>query len=308
MKDNFYSFNEYLKNIFGERVQRISINAGFRCPNIDGTLSSDGCIYCNNKSFGIYIDSNKSIEDQIMDSIAFYKKRLGANKFIAYFQSFSNTYSNLKTLRRTYDIIKKFPEIVGLFISTRPDSVDEEKIRLISEYQKKYLVWIEYGLQTTHDKILKLINRNHTYQDFLGALDLTRKYKINVGIHMILGLPFMTHDDMILDAERIAKLDVQGVKFHVLKAVKGTKLEDLYHKNKISVLSKEDYIRLVCDFLERLPGSAVILRIISSSSPEYLIAPLWVTQKAQIIDEIKKELQRRKTFQGSCYEGSSYKG
>lgn len=298
MQERFYSFNRYLRDKFGQRVQKISLDAGFGCPNIDGNLSTDGCVYCNNKGFGKYARLGKSVEEQIEDSITFYGQRLGVKKFIAYFQSFTNTYADLEILKEKYDLIRKYPQIVALFISTRPDCINEEKIKLIADYQEDYLVWIEYGLQTTHNRILNLINRNHTYEDFLSALDLTRRYKINVGIHLILGLPSLTYGDMLVDIERIASLDIQGIKFHVLHVLKDTKLEELYRKGEINLLSQKEYIGIICDFLERLPKSLVILRLVSSALGDYLIAPLWMNDKHRVLEGIRKELEKRGTYQG----------
>jgi len=302
MKERFYSFNRYLRDKFGERVQRISIDAGFDCPNLDGTLNNNGCLYCNNKAFGTYARANKPIEEQINDSIEFYSERLGAKKFIAYFQSFTNTYAGPQVLRKKYDIIKRFPQIVGLSISTRPDCVDQEKIELISQYKKDYLVWIEYGLQTTHDHILNKVNRQHTYQDFLNVLALSRKYEINVGVHMILGLPLATYQDMMEDACRICGLDIQGIKFHILHILKGTGLEQLYKQGKIHLLNKDEYVKIVCDFLERIPQRWVILRLVSNAFSEYLVAPSWINEKAQVIEDIKLELKQRGTYQGFCLD------
>ena len=303
MEGKYFSFNDYLKGLFGQRVQRISLDAGFNCPNVDGTLSKQGCIYCNNQGFSHYTRLKKTVDEQIFESIDFYKKRLGANKFIAYFQSFTNTYDELKNLKKKYDEIKKFPEIVGLFISTRPDCIDEEKIKLISEYKKDYLIWIEYGLQTTHNHILKAINRNHTYEDFLTALDLTRKYEINVGVHVILGLPSANYEDMIKDAERLSKLDIQGIKFHILHVLQSTILEQMHKKSQIKFLSEKEYIKIICDFLEKIPSSVAILRLVSTAFSEYLIAPQWINQKQKIIKGIEKELAKRGTYQGVYHEG-----
>jgi len=298
MRTQINSFNTYLRGKFGRRVQKISVDAGFNCPNLDGTLSKNGCIYCNNKAFGVYAGSGKSITEQIASSIEFYKKRMKVDNFIAYFQSFTNTYSDLKRLKENYDAIKKSPEIVGLFISTRPDCIDEEKLQLIVGYKKKYLVWIEYGLQTTHNRLLKVIKRNHTYEDFLNALALTRKYDINVGVHLILGLPSETRHDVIEDARRISSLDIQGVKFHVLHVLRGTKLEKYYQKGKIKLLGKKEYIGMICDFLEIVPPDLVILRLVSDAPSEYLVAPAWINQKVKVIEEINQELRRRGRFQG----------
>jgi hypothetical protein len=304
MKDGFYSFNQYLRSIFKERVHRISIDAGFSCPNRDGRLSDKGCIYCNNKGFGVFVGEDKSIEEQIKTSIEFYEKKLKVKKFIAYFQSFTNTYAGLEELERRYSIIKEFPQIVGLFISTRPDCIDKEKLKLISSYKKDYLVWIEYGLQTTHNHLLKEMNRNHTYEDFLSALELTKKFEINVGVHIILGLPSATYEDMIEDARKISQLALSGIKFHVLHILRDTPLEELYQKKKVNLLQEKDYIKIICDFLEIVPPDLVVLRLVSSAHPSYLVAPLWINKRNEIIEKIRKELENRNTYQGYFYEGS----
>jgi len=307
MKENYFSFNNYLKERFGQRIQRISLDAGFNCPNIDGTFSKDGCIYCNNRGFSRFARQGKAIDEQIKESIDFYKERMGVGKFIAYFQSYTNTYDNLKNLKEKYDAIKKFPEIVGLFISTRPDCVDDEKIKLISEYKKDYLVWVEYGLQTTHNHILKEINRNHTYEDFLTALDLTRKYGIDVGAHIILGLPSARHEDMIIDADRLSKLDIQGIKFHILHVLQSTILEKIFKSGKLDLLDSKEYIRIICDFLERLPSWVVVLRLVSTAFGDYLVAPGWINQKQKVIEDIKKEFIKRGTYQGFYHENAGCK-
>ena len=302
MKQLYFSFSRYLKGIFGERLQRISINAGFGCPNLDGKLSSSGCIYCNNKAFGTYARFPKSIEEQIQESISFYKTRYKVKKFIAYFQSYTNTYAPPKVLKERFDRIKQFKEISGLFIATRPDCVDEEKIKLIQTYQDKYLVWIEYGLQTTFDNILKAINRNHTYQDFLKALSLTRRFKINTGVHMILGLPGQSRDMAREDARRIAALDIQGVKFHLLHVLKDTPLEKLYREGKVTLLDEADYVAWLVDFLELIPPQMVIMRLNSTAHRDYLVAPKWINDKIRVISLIENELKRRKSFQGKYYK------
>jgi radical SAM protein (TIGR01212 family) len=300
-QDCFYSFNKYLREKFGERVHRISIDGGFNCPNIDDTLSSKGCIFCNNKAFVKYDNRFESIEDQIKESMEFYNQKMGVNKFIAYFQAFSSTYADIKTLQKKYDIIRNFSNIVGLFISTRPDCIEKEKIKFISEYTHDYLVWMEYGLQTTHNNILKQINRNHTYEDFLNAYEITRKYNINVGVHIILGLPFQKSREIRIDAERLANLDIQGIKFHVLHVLKNTTLESLYIKKKIPILTEDEYICYLCDFLERIPKNFVILRLVSTASPIYLISPQWMNKKSTLKNEIIQELKKRGTIQGSYF-------
>ncbi|UCG35016.1 MAG: TIGR01212 family radical SAM protein [Candidatus Omnitrophota bacterium] len=298
MKDRFYSFNNYLKKMFGERIHRLSLDAGFSCPNLDATLSSQGCIYCNNRGFSRFAYTNSALESQIEESIEFYNQRYGVKKFIAYFQAFTNTYASLEELSKAYEVIKKYPEIVGLTISTRPDCVDEEKIKLISQYTKDYLVWIEYGLQTTHNHLLENINRNHTYEDFLKAFRLTRNYGINVGVHLILGLPSQNHNQILEDAKELASLDIQGIKFHVFHVLKDTPLEKMYEQKRVNLLDKEEYVKIVCDFLERIPRFFVILRLVSDASDKYLVAPSWINRKQEVIEAIKKELEKRETFQG----------
>jgi len=304
MKERFHSFNNYLQKIFGQRVQRLSLNAGFGCPNIDGTLNSQGCIYCNNKGFAKFAGSPLDLKNQIANSIEFYQKRLGAKKFIAYFQAFTNTYADPNTLKERFDLIREFPQIVGLFISTRPDCIDEEKMKVITGYQKDYLVWVEYGLQTTQNRILRRINRNHSYEDFLDAYSLARKYKVNVGVHIILGLPTSSYQEIIEDARRLAELDIQGLKFHSLHLLRGTQLEQMHEKTKLKFLNQENYVNMVCDFLERIPSSFVVLRLVSDAHPDYLIAPSWINKKSAVIEEIRRELKRRGTYQGYKYEAT----
>ncbi|MEW6679772.1 MAG: TIGR01212 family radical SAM protein [bacterium] len=288
----YYPFSLYLKDSFGEKVRRISIDGGFTCPNIDGYLSNKGCIYCNNKAFSLYTREKKDIRTQIIESINYYKNR-GINKFLAYFQAFTNTYAPLETLKKTYDTIREFKDIVGLVISTRPDCVDSKKIKLIASYKSNYLTWIEYGLQTTHNHILKAANRNHTYEDFLKALEITKNEGINVGVHMIIGLPEETYDEIMIDAERLSSLPIDGIKFHCLHILKDTGLEAMYKKNKIRLFKMDEYIKIICDFLEKIPKNVVILRLISDAKPEYLIAPKWMNKKGMVISKINKELERR---------------
>jgi len=294
----YYSFNRYLREKFGERVHRLSIDAGFNCPNIDGSLSSEGCIYCSNKGFSHFTGTKKDIETQITESIDYYRKKLRINKFIAYFQAFSNTYADCKHLEEKYDIIRKFPEIGGLFISTRPDCIDKEKLELISAYKNDYLVWIEYGLQTTNNRTLKTLNRNHTYETFLDAVGITRKYGINVGVHLILGLPWLTREETMRDADLLSKLDIQGVKLHTLHIFKDTQLHEMYKEKIINLISEEEYVTTVCDFLERIPDNMVVLRLVSSCDKKLLVAPLWMNNKNSVIDRINKEFSRRNTRQG----------
>ncbi len=305
-QQRYYSFNRYLREQFGERVHRISLDAGFNCPNIDGRLSNQGCSFCDNSGFCFHARSKKSLEEQIRQSIDFYTRRLGVKKFIAYFQAFSNTYADLPTLKQRYDVITKFDQIVGLFIATRPDCVDRQNLSLIAGYKERYMVWIEYGLASTHNPLLEAVNRNHTYEDFLTSLELTRSFGINAGVHMILGLPQASRADMMIDIRRIARLDLQGVKFHVLHILKGSPLEASHQRGEVCLLEREAYIKLICDCLEQIPREFVVLRLVSSAPKERLLGPLWMHDKDGVLRQINAELAVRGTYQGVGYETADY--
>jgi radical SAM protein (TIGR01212 family) len=301
--ERYFSFNTYLKQIFKERVHRISINAGFLCPNLDGSKSSFGCIFCNNDAFSQSYDSNLSqienIRKQIVDTINFFssnKRFKNIRKFIAYFQSYSNTYADVETLKNIFDVIKEFSQIVGISVSTRPDCIDIEKLKLLNSYSDKYLVWIEYGMQTSDDELLKWLNRNHTFEDFANAVELTKRFdKINIGAHIILGLP---GQDVLKDAKKVAKLGLHGVKLHNLHVLKNTQLEQLYYQGEIKILDINEYIDIVCKFLEYIPENVVILRLVSSAKKELLIAPQWMNNKTAVVQMIQKKLEEMDTYQG----------
>jgi len=305
----YNSFNNYLRSKFGERVHRISIDAGFRCPNLDGTLSRQGCIFCNNKAFSRFTNCPPlPIEEQIEKSIKYYSKRFKAKKFIAYFQSFSNTYAEADFLEKQYSVIRKFKDIVGLSISTRPDCIDDKKLDVIESFSKDYSVFIEYGLQTIHDKSLKLINRNHTFKDFEKAVKLTSARKnIDIGVHIVLGLPGETKEDMLDSARVLSKMPLWGVKFHCLHVVKGTALEDIYEEKKIKLLSEDEYVDILINFLEIIPKDWVVLRLVSDADWDLLIKPLWVNDKHRILKKIEEEFEKRGVCQGDLHESISCK-
>lgn len=302
MEKYYYSFNDYLRNKFGVRVHRISLNAGFSCPNRDGTKSDTGCIFCNEEGFSRYAAVGIPLKEQIQESIDFLKKRFNADKFIAYFQNGTNTYASLEKLKSAYDVIRTCSDIVGIFISTRPDSVDENILKLIASYRKDYAVWIEYGLQTVHDATLEKINRRHTFFQSCDAIERTSKYKIKIGVHIILGLPGESEKDMMKTIDTIATLPISGVKFHALHVLRNTALETLYNEGKVKMLTEIEYIKLICDALERLSPTCVILRLVSDAKSECLVSPEWINNKARVIDGIKNEFARRGTRQGVKYD------
>ncbi|NQT28738.1 MAG: TIGR01212 family radical SAM protein [Candidatus Omnitrophica bacterium] len=306
MDEYFYSFNRYLRDKFSQRVHRISLDAGFDCPNIDGTISNQGCIFCNNKAFSYFSRlSSLSLEEQIIQAKEYARKRFKVNKFIAYFQSNSNTYGDLDLLRKQYDLVRKFDDIVGIAISTRPDCIDEEKLNLIEDFAKDYEVYVEYGLQTIHDKTLKLINRGHTFADFQRAVKLTSaRNSINIGVHVILGLPEETKPDMLATARILAKMPLWGIKFHVLHVVKGTLLADMHKKANLKLLSLDEYADILVSFLELLPKDRVILRLVSDAHRDLLVAPSWVNDKEKALKKINGEFKKRQTNQGALYESA----
>lgn len=298
----FLSFNRYLRGTFGVRVHRLSIDAGFSCPNIDGTLDTAGCVFCNNRAFSRHRLTVTGIAQQIEDSMAFYRKRFKAEKFVAYFQSYTNTHADPPVLRERYDIIRRYPDIVGLFISTRPDCVDDARLDVIASYVADYLVWVEYGLQTTDDTLLAAMNRRHTYADFLRAVDLTARRGINVGAHLMVGFPGMTRESTLADIGRMAALPVAGVKFHVFHVLKDTPMEARLDAGEISVMGEREFVSLASDCLERLPPDRVILRLVSTAGPDYLRVPQWINRRDAVTRAVLAELARRGTRQGSMAE------
>lgn len=280
-------YNDYLREKYGCKVHRIAIDAGFTCPNRDGTKGLDGCIYCNSSgSRASYVDPKDTAGEQIRKRMRYLKENRSATKFIAYFQAFTNTYAPVDKLKNIYDEVLNFEDIVGISIGTRPDTVDEENIRLISSYNKRYEVWIEYGLQSIHDKTLKLIRRGHTFSSFLSAYDLAKKAGISVCAHVILGLPEETEEDMIKTAKKLAELNIDGIKIHLLHILKGSHLEKLYGEGRVRVLQEDEYVRLVCSFLKNLPEDIIVQRLTGQGMRSDHIAPLWALDKNNTIKKI----------------------
>ena len=300
----YKQYSRQLKELFGCKVYKITLDAGFTCPNRDGSLSGSGCIFCEDGGSFSQAHSNKlSISDQVKTGIEQLKNRFGAEKFISYFQAYSNTYAPVEKLKTLYDEAVSHPDIVGLSIGTRPDCVDEEKIRLINSYTKTHQVWIEYGLQSIHEKSLKLINRGHTAEDFFKACELTKKFGSDIRIctHVILGLPGETREEMQKTAQAIAELKPDGVKIHMLCVLKNTELENIYNKGELKLLSLEEYVSAVCDFIEFLPQETAIHRLAGNGLNKILVAPDWLSEKFKVLNLIDKEFGRRGTYQGYRY-------
>jgi radical SAM protein (TIGR01212 family) len=302
MKSPYYDLNSYLRNIFGCRVQKISLDAGLTCPNRDGHISTGGCMYCNSRGSGTGASrQGLSITEQIMRGKEFLKKRYKAQKFIAYFQSFSNTYGPYEKLKGLYEEALAIDDIVGLSIGTRPDCVDESVLTLLESYAKDYLVWIEYGLQSIHDRTLAAINRGHDVKCFKGAVEKTRGRGIKICTHVILGLPLEDRHDMLATAKAVAAIGIDGIKIHLLYVVKGTRMEELYLGGKYRCLEQEEYVNLVCDFLELLPPDMVIQRLTGDPHPHELVAPEWSLRKNKTLSRIKETFTERESWQGKRF-------
>jgi radical SAM protein (TIGR01212 family) len=293
----YYRFSDFLKSRYGGRVQRVSVDAGFSCPNLDGFLSTDGCIYCNNKSFGKN-DFSIPIEEQIRSGIAAARKRHSTEKFILYFQSFSNTYGKTEELKEIYDTVLNYPEFVCLCVGTRPDCIDEERTKLLVSYKDKLDVWVELGLQSANDTTLKAINRGHDFNCFNKAVKILNNNKIEVFAHIILGLPGEGINEMKQTAAALSDLPVSGVKIHPLHIVKGTTLETLFNKGGYQPMTIENYIDYLILFLEHLRKDIVIVRATADVLGNLLIAPEWIKDKNRMLRMLDDEMEKRNSFQG----------
>jgi radical SAM protein (TIGR01212 family) len=300
----YRDFNSYLREIFGERVQKIALDAGLSCPNRDGTISDKGCIYCDSRGSGTgaMISHGLSITAQIEKSREYLGRRYGAKKFMPYFQSFTNTYAPLSQLKKFYDQALERPDMVGLSVATRPDCVTKEILELLGSYQKDHLVWIEYGLQSAHDITLSRINRGHDVACFEQSVHMAKEFGLNVCAHIILGLPGETRDMMLETAWFLGRLPIDGVKTHLLYIVKGTPLAMLYEKGEHQCLEKEAYVDLVVDVLECLPSDMVIQRLTGDAAEAELMAPLWAKHKSDTLERIRRRLEERDTWQGRLYQ------
>jgi uncharacterized protein len=302
MGNRYYDLNTYLREVFGCRVQKISLDAGLTCPNRDGYISTGGCIYCNSTGSGTgAFKEGFTITEQINKGKDFLRRRYKAKKFIAYFQSFSNTYGPYEKLKGLYEEAMAIEDIVGLSIGTRPDCVDEAILSLLEHYAKTRLVWLEYGLQSIHDKTLTFINRGHDAECFMKAVELTKGRGIKICAHVIIGLPSEDRADILETAKAVANMGIDGIKIHLLYVVKGTRMENLYREGEYKCLEQEEYANLVCDFLELLPPGMVIQRLTGDPHPDELVAPEWSIRKNETLSLIKRLLINRGSWQGKKF-------
>ncbi len=295
----YYPFSRFLRERFGTRVYRVTIDAGFTCPNVDGTVTTGGCVYCDNRSFSPNRRLPRtSITAQVERGVELLGRRYNADRFLAYFQAATNTHAPLERLRRLYDEALTHPQMVGLAVGTRPDSVPDPVLDLLQGYAPDRHVCLELGLQTMHDRSLDWMNRGHHYDAFLDAVSRCQGRGLDLCVHVILGLPGETHADMLATADALAGLPVHGVKIHNLHVVRGTPMEAMYHAGEVRMLERDAYVSLVCDFLERLPATLVVHRLNGDAPPDYLVAPQWCLEKPALLQAIQAELGRRDSWQG----------
>ncbi len=303
----FNAYSNYFKNLFGGRVQKVSIDAGFTCPNRDGTAGEGGCTFCNNDAFNpSYCTPNKSISSQIGHGIKFHKKRYRRSVgYLAYFQAYSNTYASLDRLKELYTEALSFPGIIGLVIGTRPDCVNEKILDYLSQLSKDAYVTVEYGVESCYDKTLERINRGHDFQTSVSAIKLTSERGIHTGAHFIFGLPGETREDMMKEAAMISELPLTTVKFHQLQIIRGTALEKDYRANPeiFNLFTWEEYQDFLIGFLERLNPALVVERFTSEAPPDLIVSPRWGKKRAEgLMTMFENRMEELDTWQGRKFE------
>ncbi len=298
----YYNLKSFWLNRFGCRVYKLQIDAGFTCPNRDGTVSTGGCIYCDGRGSRLrQVGPLPSVAEQIRRGKEYYKRNRNAGKFIAYFQTFTNTYAPIEKLKELYDEALAEEDVIGLSIGTRPDCVPDSIIDLFQDYTRERHIWLELGLQSIHDRTLGLINRGHSAATFLDALHRLSGSNIHICTHIIVGLPGETREDILETARVLATLPIHGIKIHALLALRGTVIGDLYEKGEITVFNRDDYATIVCDILEILPPEMVIQRLTADGYRDIFLGPKWAVNKMEVLNAIDRELDRRNTYQGIHY-------
>ena len=304
----YFAYNAFLRERFGHRVQKVSIDAGFTCPNVDGTVTTGGCTFCDNRSFSPSRRiPRQSIREQIDHGITGLKRRYRCDHFMAYFQPATNTYAPVDVLRPLYEEALAHPQVVALAIGTRPDCVPDEVLDLLGEFAQRTYLSVEYGLQTCHDKSLDWMNRGHHHDVSVDAIERSRNRGFEICAHVILGLPGESHDDMMETALEISRLGVDAVKIHNLYAVRNTPLGDQVAEGEIRLMGRDDYVTMLVDFLEVLSPAMVVERISGDAPPDYLVGPEWCTDKSAIRTAVETEWQRRDSWQGKYWQQASVK-
>jgi uncharacterized protein len=298
----YYDLKSFWRNSFGCKVYKLPIDAGFTCPNRNGRVATAGCIYCDGRGSKLrQAGPLPSVTEQIAKGKAYYTVHRQAGKFIAYFQTFTNTYGELKHLQGLYDEALASPDVLGLSIGTRPDCLPATVLDLLAKQAKTHQVWLELGLQSIHDRTLNFLNRGHSREDFIDAVGRMQGRGILLCVHIIVGLPGETRQDILETARVLAGLPIQGIKMHALLALRGTALGKMYEDGAITLISKEEYVTMVCDILEILPPEMVIQRLTADGYKDIFLGPAWAVNKMDVLNNIDKELKRRQTWQGCRY-------
>lgn len=298
----YNTLNRHLRETFGEKVFKISLDAGFTCPNRDGTKGWGGCIYCSSRGSGDFAGvASHSIEQQFGEVKERMRKKWPRAKYLAYFQAYTNTYAPVPKLRKLYEEALKQENVVGISIATRPDCIPKEVLDYLEELNQRTYLWVELGLQSIHDRTMEWVRRGHTYAEFLEGVAALHERGIRVCVHIILGFPGETYEDMMATAQAVAALPVQGIKLHMLHVLKGTTLAKLYEKEPFHLPKREEYVSSVIDILELLPPQMIIHRLTGDGAPDDLIAPMWSRKKWEVLNMIDQELVRQSTWQGKRY-------
>ncbi len=298
----YHAYSYHLRQRFGFRVQKVSIDAGFTCPNVDGTVAIGGCTFCDNRSFSPSRRiPRQGVREQIDEGIRRLKLRYTCDHFTAYFQPATNTYAPVDRLQRLYEQALEHPQVVAMAVGTRPDCVPEDVLDLLESIGSRTYLSVEYGLETIHRRSLDWMNRGHHHDAFLDAIDRSRGRGFEICAHVMLGLPGESHEDMLETAREVARLGVESIKIHNLYAVKNTELAKQVESGEVSLISLDDYISVLVDVLELLPAEMVVERICGDAPPDYFVGPNWCLDKPNVLRQIDSELERRDTWQGRLF-------
>jgi len=299
----YYTWNRYLRDVFGQKVYKVALDAGFDCPNRDGTVAFGGCTFCSAAGSGDFAgDRVDPIPVQFEKIKAKMQNKWKDGKTMAYFQAFTNTHAPLPVIKEKFEAALNCEGVIGLSIATRPDCLPDDVVEYLAELNERTFLWVELGLQTVHERTANLINRAHDYQTYVEGVEKLRKHNIRVCTHIINGLPLEDYDMMMKTAREVAKLDVQGIKIHLLHLLKGTPMVKQYEKGMLRFLERDEYIKLVADQLEILPPNMVVHRITGDGPIELMIGPMWSVNKWEVLNGIDAELERRNSWQGKYYQ------
>lgn len=299
-------YSDWLKDRFGAKVRKITVDAGFSCPNRDGTLSNLGCSFCDNEAFSPAVaHRGESVEDQVRAEIDRSRAQGFAGKFLVYFQPFTNTHGSLEKLRAAYEQAFCHQDVAGMAVGTRPDCLDQNKVALLREFAKSHYVSVEIGAQSANDDALKAVNRGHTFKDTCNAAALCRAQGLDICFHVILGLPGDGREGVRKTAVELAKLDYQSLKIHNLHVCQGTLLEQEFKEGKIALPSFDDHVSWTVDFLERTPESVTIQRLMGDAPADHLVAPQWCLEKQKVLKAVEEEFERRGSRQGMIQAGGT---